>query len=137
MKIQNVFLMLLVISTMVLSGFGSVDTGSDLEGTWSRVSDQLRIHVSAVNDADKQESFIVADGNQKFPCEVAHLPIYKNIVKVGRSLWRCDFLVVTMGSCKTEYEEGIIQLTNEGKMIITCPGFEKKTYTRVRPRYEN
>jgi hypothetical protein len=42
-----------------------------------------------------------------------------------------------MGSCTTDYEEGIIQLMKNGDMEITCPGFEKKIYTKLRPRYEN
>lgn len=111
------------------------DSPNALEGVWIRRSDHLRIKVSEVNTT-QQQSFIIAEGDEKFPCNVSELPIYKNIVKVGKNLWTCDFLVVTMVSCHTDYEEGIIQIVANGDMEITCPGYEKKIYVKSNPRYE-
>jgi hypothetical protein len=111
------------------------DNTNDLQGVWIRRSDHLRIKVSEASTTQLQ-SFIIAEGDEKFPCDVSELPIYKNIVKVGRNLWTCDFLVVTMGSCHTAYEEGVIQIVKNGDMEITCPGYEKKIYVKSAPRYE-
>jgi hypothetical protein len=120
----------------MLSAFAPVsDEASDITGTWIRKTDHLRIKISERNSS-LFESFIVAEGEEKFPCDVSKLPIYKNIVKVGRNLWTCDFLVVTMGSCATDYEEGIIQIVKNGDLEITCPGYEKKIYSKSNPRYD-
>jgi hypothetical protein len=108
---------------------------TDLSGVWVRKSDELRIKVSE-ESSEKLHSFIIENGVEDFPCDVSTLPIYKNIVKVGKNLWSCDFLVVTMGSCKTDYEQGMIRLTSNEEMEITCPGFDKKIYYKLRPRYE-
>jgi hypothetical protein len=110
-------------------------TDPEIVGTWVRKSDNLRIKVSS-QDEFTMQSFIVAEGDDKFPCDVSDMPIYKNIIKAGRNLWYCDFLVVTMGSCATTYESGIIQLTKLGELEITCPGFDKKIYSKVKPRLE-
>jgi hypothetical protein len=128
----------LLATFIVLSGFAFIPGADDAElsGTWARKSDALRIQVSPEGDS-RLASHIIAEGNEKFPCEVSHLPIYKNITRIGRNLWTCDFLVVTMGSCSTDYEEGIIQLMKNGDMEVTCPGFDKKIYTKQKPRYEN
>jgi hypothetical protein len=120
---------------VILCSFGNPED-DQLTGVWVRVTDHLRIQMRVDDESQKLQSFIIAEGDEKFPCSVNDLPIYKNVSKIGRNLWQCDFLVVTIGSCKTDYEEGIIQLTSEGKMMITCPGFAKKVYTRLRPRYE-
>ena len=121
---------------VALTAFAPLDDHtSDLQGIWIRRSDHLRIKVSEVNTTQLQ-SFIIAEGDEKFPCAVSNLPIYKNIVKVGQNLWTCDFLVVTMGSCHTDYEEGVIQILKNGDMEITCPGYDKKIYTKSNPRYE-
>jgi hypothetical protein len=117
-------------SFMLMSG-----NDSELTGVWVRKSDNLRIQVTE-QDASHYTSFIVAEGKEDFPCDVAALPIYKNIIKLRHNLWTCDFLVVTMGSCATDYEEGIIQITKNGEMEITCPGYEKKLYSKAKPRYE-
>ena len=136
MKNSTIILSSVMLSMILLSGFTfKHDKETDIKGVWIRVNDKLRIEVSEENK-DILHSFIIAEGNEKFPCDVNGLPIYKNIVKAGRNLWRCDFLVVTLGSCSTEYEEGIIQITKQGIMQITCPGFEKKIYTKAKPRYE-
>jgi hypothetical protein len=110
-------------------------TETNLAGVWIRKTDHLRIKVTE-EASDGLLSFIIDNGTEKFPCEVGHLPIYKNIKPIGRNLWSCDFLVVTMGSCATDYEAGMIQLKKNGDMEITCPGFEKKIYSRLKPRYD-
>lgn len=136
MRIPMKMLAGIFLTFIVLTAFTpSVDNTKSIEGIWIRRSDHLRIKVSEVNTA-QLESFIIAEGDEKFPCNVSDLPIYKNIVKVGRNLWTCDFLVVTMGSCHTDYEEGIIQVVANGDMEITCPGYEKKIYAKSNPRYE-
>lgn len=117
-----------------LSSFNT-PTEPEIIGTWVRKSDNLRINISPQNEHTFQ-SFITAEGDEKFPCKVSQMPIYKNIIKAGRNLWYCDFLVVTMGNCATDYESGIIQLMKNGELEITCPGFEKKIYTKAKPRLE-
>jgi hypothetical protein len=128
----------LFITGTVSSGFITVPGKDEAEmlGVWIRKSDHLMIQVEQENQT-QLSSHIVEEGTEKFPCNVSHLPIYKNITRIKGSLWKCDFLVVTMGSCSTDYEEGIIQMMKNGDMEITCPGFGKKIYTKLRPRYEN
>jgi hypothetical protein len=136
MKTSLAICLFVVSTATILCGYTlRHEDETDIKGVWIRTGDKLRIEVAEEN-SDHLYSFIVADGEKKFPCDVSSLPIYKNIVKVGKNLWRCDFLVVTMGSCSTDYEEGIIQITQRGTMEITCPGFAKKIYTKVKPRYE-
>jgi len=98
---------------------------SELEGYWVRTNDHLQMHV-LVQDESVLYSFIIQEGREKFPCDIKELPIYKNILKAGKNLWTCDFLVVTMGSCSTHYDEGLIRINKNGEMEINCPGFEKK-----------
>lgn len=119
---------------VILSSFNHTNE-SEIAGTWVRKSDNLRIKISS-QDEFTMQSFITSEGNEKFPCDVSSMPIYKNIIKAGRNLWYCDFLVVTMGSCATTYESGIIQLMKNGDLEITCPGFDKKVYVKVKPRLE-
>lgn len=126
----------LIVSFMFISGFTSFDVEPDITGDWIREGDNLRIKITK-EDSEKLRSFIVQEGNEKFPCTVSHLPIYKNIIQVKEKLWKCDFLVVTMGSCTTGYEEGFIQVLKNGAMEIICPGYEKKVYKKLKPRYEN
>jgi hypothetical protein len=137
---RSVISALLFVMVIFLSGFTTVnyrgEEESEIIGVWVRTSDKLMIQVSNENDT-QLHSFIVKEGNEKFPCEVTHLPIYKDIVKISKKLWRCNFLVVTMGSCATNYEEGIIQILKNGDMEITCVGFEKKVYTKLKPRYDD
>jgi hypothetical protein len=101
-----------------------------------RKGDKLLIEITKENE-DQLYSHIVAEGIEKFPCDVASLPIYKNIMQRKENLWTCDFLVVTMGSCSTDYEEGIIRIVKSGDLEITCPGFDKKYYSRLKPRYDS
>ena len=134
MKINVMYSAFLMAAVALLCSFTSTEM-PEIKGVWVRTSDHLRIEVKEEN-RDQLHSFIIAEGDEKFPCEVSALPIYRNIKKVGRNLWTCHFLVVTMGSCATEYEEGIIQITKHGEMEITCPGFAKKIYAKAKPRYE-
>jgi hypothetical protein len=136
MKNTSFFSFALVAIFTVFSGFVSLPGDkSELEGIWIRKSDNLRISVTEENKAHFT-SYIVAEGKEEFPCDVTALPIYKNIVKLRNNLWTCDFLVVTMGSCATDYEEGIIRINENSDMEITCPGFGKKIYSKSKPRYE-
>ena len=132
---RNLVLSLLVLVT-VSSAFTPVETNDELVGVWVRKSDHLRIRVEP-QQSETLYSFIVEEGTEKFPCDVDALPIYKNIRKAGQNLWYCDFLVVTMGSCTTEYEAGVIRLTKEGDIEITCPGFDKKYYSKLKPRLDS
>lgn len=118
-----------------LFGFTPENDNSHIVGVWTRTSDQLRIEIKE-ESSDILSSFIIAEGNHEFPCDVSALPIYKKINKVGKNLWRCEFIVVTIKTCSTDYEEGIIQLINNDRLEITCPGFDKRIYTRSKPRYE-
>ncbi len=124
----------LIVVSLLLSGYNTLENTNDLQGIWVRVTDQLKISVKE-DTPQRLNSFIVDEGKEKFPCAVADLPIYKNIVHVRGNLWSCDFLVVTMGSCSTGYEQGIIRLTDQDHMEINCPGFGKKTYAKQKPRY--
>jgi len=136
MRIPMKHLAGIFLTFIALTAFAPVNDNTDaLKGIWIRRSDHLRIKVTEANTTQLQ-SFIIADGDEKFPCDVSELPIYKNIVQVGKNLWTCDFLVVTMKSCHTDYEEGIIQIVKNGDMEITCPGYEKKIYVKSNPRYE-
>jgi hypothetical protein len=128
------FFFTLLFLVLALSSFRETSE-PELAGTWIRKSDNLRIKISS-QDEFTMESFITAEGDEKFPCEVSKMPIYKNIIKAGRNLWYCDFLVVTIGSCATTYESGIIQLMKSGELEITCPGFDKKIYFKAKPRLE-
>jgi hypothetical protein len=120
-----------------MSGFSSKpDDRSDLIGTWMRKEDKLLIEITKENK-DQLYSHIIAEGIEKFPCDVSAFPIYKNIVQRKENLWTCDFLVVTMGSCSTDYEEGIIRIVKSGDLEIICPGFENKYYSRLKPRYNS
>jgi hypothetical protein len=136
MKNSSLILVCLLAGLFSLSSFNLADGPTNvLEGVWIRKTDHLRIRINEVND-QTLESFILAEGDEKFPCDVTALPIYKNIMKVGRNLWTCDFLVVTMRNCSTDYEEGIIQVLKNGDLEITCPGYEKKIYSKSNPRYD-
>jgi hypothetical protein len=107
----------------------------EISGFWIRKTDNLVISITEDN-ADKFHSFIIEEGKEAFPCKVSDLPIYKNIVKIGRNLWSCDFLVVTIHNCSKTYEEGVIQIVKNGDLEITCPGFGKKIYSKSKPRYD-
>lgn len=123
----------LLLSLALVSGT-SVELPQSIQGTWIRVEDQLRIEIKE-HDANSLHSFIVAEGSEKFPCEVSELAIYKDIVRAGENRWNCQFLVVTIRSCATEYQTGAIRLTRSGHLEVNCPGFAKKIYARSKPRY--
>ena len=108
---------------------------SELHGNWVRTTDHLKMRVIE-QDPSILYSFITEDGDEKFPCNVKDLPIYKNISRAGKNLWLCDFLVVTVGDCSTHYEEGSIRINKSGEMEINCPGFGRKVYSKITPRYE-
>jgi hypothetical protein len=137
MKRIHSLLMVLLPIGLILSAFSFkiAPINTDIQGAWVRVGDRLRIEVKNESN-DRMQSFITLDGNEKFPCDVSDLAIYRDIQRAGRNLWRCKFLVVTMGSCSTDYEEGIIRLTDDNRMEITCPGYDKRVYERSNPRYE-
>lgn len=126
----------LIICVVASTGLTPVKENENILGSWVRLGDRLRIEVKEQTGGEAQ-SFIVMEGKEKFPCDVSDLAIYKNITKAGRNLWRCQFLVVTMGSCSTDYEDGIIRLTEDKKMEIVCPGYANKVYERINPRYES
>jgi hypothetical protein len=130
------FITIGTISIVSLFAFsaGPFSDYDDIKGTWVRKDDKLAIIIKQENG--QLFSNIVNEGTEKFPCDVSAYHIYKNIVKIKDNLWRCDFLVVTIGSCATDYEEGMIQMNNQGDIEITCPGFSKKYYTKLKPRYE-
>jgi hypothetical protein len=135
------FLIVLLVSISFAAGLSAFTSGisdgnNDLRGAWVRVGDRLRIEVKDGTD-ERMQSFITLEGNEDFPCDVSDLAIYRDIHKVGKNLWRCEFLVVTIGSCSTDYEEGIIRLTESNRMEITCPGYDKRIYERSIPRYES
>ncbi len=135
MIMKPLFFCTVFLAILVSTGFRN-RPADGIEGTWVRKTDGLKIRVSQ-QDENMLTSFIIEEGKEEFPCEVEHLPIYKNIVKLRGTIWNCDFLVVTMGSCSTDYEEGFIRLLANGEMEITCPGFEKKYYTRLNPRLDD
>ena len=136
MKLNASFLALSVIVLLTLCSTSLVrHEDSELEGNWVRTTDHLRMAVIE-QDQSVLYSFITEDGDEKFPCNVKELPIYKNISRAGSNLWLCDFLVVTIGDCSTHYEEGSIRINKNDEMEINCPGFGRKVYSKVRPRYE-
>jgi hypothetical protein len=124
---------LLLLILLMSPFFMAFDTAPEesIEGTWVRKGDNLRIEIV------KDHALIVVEGNEKFPCEVSDLFIYKDIRQVKRNHWNCRFLVVTMGSCRTEYQDGELFISKTGELVIICPGFASKVYSKARPRYES
>lgn len=134
--ILSSFIVLIVFG---ITGFAPVFISGErpsIEGTWVRKADHLKIRIMSDTKADQMYSLIVEEGDEKFPCEVSALPIYKNIIEVEPNRWKCDFLVVTMGTCSTNYESGEIIITKTGDLVVICPGFTSKVYEKLRPRYE-
>jgi hypothetical protein len=132
-NLQNCFPKALLFVMLMSPFFMAFDTPAEesIEGTWVRKGDNLKIEI--VDD----HALIVVEGNEKFPCEVSDLFIYKDIRQVQRNQWSRNFLVVTMGSCRTEYEKGELFISKTGELVIICPGFASKVYSKVRPRYES
>jgi len=127
---SRVFLFFSLAVTPFFMGFDIAEEKS-IEGTWVRKGDNLKIEIA------DDHALIVAEGNEKFPCEVSDLFIYKDIRQVKHNQWSCRFLVVTMGSCRTEYQEGELFISKTGELVIICPGFASKVYSKARPRYES
>jgi hypothetical protein len=138
MKTHPLLSIALVILLALFSGFGlrngrDGDEGGKLTGYWIRKADRLRIRI--VEENSKQLSSYIVDETE-FYCKVSHILIYKNIRQVKSRLWKCDLLIETMGSSASHYEEGFIRIMRNEEMEITCPGIEKRIYTRQKPRYE-
>jgi hypothetical protein len=125
--IKRIFLVLML--SPFLLAFSP--TEESIEGTWTRKTDHLKIEIQ------KSQALIVKEGDEVFPCEVSALSIYKDIRPVKRNQWQCKFLVVTMGSCATEYQSGELFLNKNGELVVICPGFESKVYIKARPRHES
>ena len=130
MKINPLYGALLIGVSSLLVAF-TPDQPKSIEGTWVRKGDNLKIQIT--ND----RASIIEEGNEKFPCEVSDLFIYKDIRQTKANLWTCNFLVVTMGSCNTNYESGEIFIDKDGELVIICPGFASKVYAKVKPRYSS
>jgi hypothetical protein len=126
-KINHLYCLLLV-SMSLFMGF-TADQPKSIEGTWVRKGDNLKIQIG------NGRASIIEEGNEKFPCDVSDLFIYKDIRQEKTNLWTCNFLVVTMGSCNTNYETGEIFIDKDGELVIICPGFASKVYAKVKPRY--
>jgi hypothetical protein len=124
------FLLLGLAAIPFFMGFDTAEEKS-IDGTWVRKGDNLKIEIA------DDHAMIVVEGNEKFPCEVSDLFIYKNIRQVKPNQWSCLFLVVTMGSCRTEYQQGELFISKTGELVIICPGFASKVYSKARPRYES
>ena len=118
---------------MFFMGFSTAEQATSLEGSWIRKGDNLMIQIR--KEEERFFSYIIGEGREKFPCEVSKYPIYKNILPAGKNSWNCEFLVVEMGSCETDYEGGKARILKNGQLEITCPGFSKKLYSRMSPRY--
>jgi hypothetical protein len=129
MNIKSAYGALVLGLCSLLMGYDTIKRPESLDGTWIRKGDNLKIEI------DKADASIVQEGNEKFPCDVSDKFIYKDIQKVKDNLWTCHFLVVTMGSCNTTYEAGEMFIDKEGALVIICPGFSSKIYTKAKPRY--
>jgi hypothetical protein len=116
--------------TLVLTGFKEEAT---LIGIWTRKEDGLVIEVKGSGESN-YIAYIVQEGAEKFPCDIGRQPIYKNIIKKN-AFWTCDFLVVEIGRCSSEYMEGTVRITKKGEMEVNCPGFGKKYYVKKSARY--
>lgn len=128
MNINHLYRALLVGISSLFMGFTS-DRPESIEGTWVRKGDNLKIQIG------NGHASIIEEGNEKFPCDVSDLFIYKDIRQTKTNLWTCNFLVVTMGSCNTNYETGELFIDKDGELVIICPGFTSKVYAKVKPRY--
>ena len=131
MKTNPVYLAIFIGVAVVLMSYDSIDRIKSVEGTWIRKNDNLMVKI------DAEKAFILQEGDEKFPCDVSGLSIYKDINKVKDNLWTCKFLVVTMGSCNTGYEVGEMFINQAGELVIICPGFASKVYSKVNPRYNS
>ena len=130
----------LILAFSMISGINYLNNESqDIYGLWMREKDDLHIKIIEEKD-DKNEvlSVIVKEGNDDFPCDVNSKPIYKNIVKRSDNLWTCDFLVVTINNCSSEYyPTGKMSINELGQLEIICPGFKTMYYSKPKPRFDH
>ena len=131
MKVNPIYVAIMAAISSLLMSYDSIERTKSIEGTWIRKEDNLMVKIDNGNAA------IIKEGDQKFPCDVTGLPIYKDIHKVKDNLWTCNFLVVTMGTCTTTYEAGEIFINKEQELVIICPGFSSKVYSKIKPRYNS
>ena len=131
MRFKPVFLAIGFCLCSVAMSFNTVKHSKSVEGTWVRKGDNLMVAI------ENGQASILKEGNEKFPCEVSDLPIYKDIRQVESNRWTCNFLVVTMGSCKTEYQAGELFISKQDELVIICPGFASKVYLKIKPRYNS
>jgi|GEM_PF-2122871 len=130
MKTKHISFVLATVFSYMLMSFESPDR-SPIEGIWTRKDDHLKIEI------DKDRASIVLEGNEKFPCDVSSMLIYKDIRLTKTNHWACNFLVVTMGSCISGYESGEMFIDKAGELVVICPGFKSKVYQKAKPRYEH
>ena len=131
MKIKGLYFVILMGVSSLLMSHTTIERPETLDGSWVRKVDNLRIRI------DKEGATIIEEGNLKFACDVSKYPIYKDIKKDKDNHWTCNFLVVTMGSCKTNYEAGEMFIDKEGDLVVICPGFLSKVYSKIKPRYDS
>lgn len=109
----------------------------DIYGYWVREKDGLQMQLSYEHE-NTQVGFseIVVEGNNDFPCDLEKEIIYKNIIQEHDSVWTCDFLVVTVNDCSYNYKTGgKMTLTDMGKLLVICPGFQPMYYDKKNPRH--
>lgn len=137
---NNITILVSIITLLIVSSFISINdvTKANIYGNWTRDSDNLQISISKDTENNLVDlSYIVHEGNDKFPCNVLNKAIYRNIIQRSDSLWTCDFLLVTINNCSSEYiPTGKIRLTNLGQLEVICPGYKRMYYNKKRPRYE-
>ena len=130
MKIKSLFIAIAIsICFLLMSFIGEPE--KSIEGTWIRKGDNLMVTI------DNGKASIINEGKEKFPCDVSDLLIYKDIRQVESNRWTCNFLVVTMGTCNTEYQAGELFISKQDELVIICPGFASKVYSKVKPRYKS
>jgi hypothetical protein len=131
MRIRALFIPIVISISSTLMSYDTFEENKAIEGTWIRKGDNLMVTIK------NGKASIVNDGKEKFPCDVSDLLIYKDIRQVDINRWTCNFLVVTMGSCKTEYQPGELFISKQDELVIICPGFESKIYSKIKPRYNS
>ena len=129
----------LVIIAIILSAYKSDVTAkkADIYGHWVRETDGLQMELSPEEDNyEIGSSQILIVGDKEFPCELRKKIIYKNIIQQEDSLWTCDFLVVMPDDCSLKYRlNGKMLLTDIGKLLVVCPGYQPMYYDKKNPRH--
>jgi hypothetical protein len=128
MRIKPVFI---AIAVVIASALMSFESEKSIEGTWIRKGDNLMVTI------ENGKASIINEGKEKFPCDVSDFLIYKDIRQVKENHWTCNFLVVTMGTCETEYQAGELFISKQDELVIICPGFTSKVYSKIKPRYKS